>query len=167
MNSKLVKVVVAGDGNVGKSTLIRSFTEGKFQAARVTTIGVDFHTHTVALPDGEVKLSIWDMAGQERFGFMRPGFYSGSMVAALVYDVTAPESLEHLAAWREEILKAVPHEKFIVVGNKLDLVRAEPQGRASAFAHGISAPYLETSAKSGQGVQALFTHMAELASAGR
>jgi small GTP-binding protein len=165
MNSKLVKVVVAGDGNVGKSTLIRCFTEGRFQASRVTTIGVDFHTHTVPLPDGEVKLSIWDMAGQERFGFMRPGFYPGSLVAALVYDVTSPESFDHLGVWRAEILRAVPHEKFIVVGNKIDLVPALPQGQASSFAREISAPYLETSAKSLQGVQALFTRMAELATA--
>ncbi len=58
MNTKLIKVVFAGDGNVGKTSLIRSYTEGKFSASRVTTIGVDFHTHTVTLPNGQIKLSI-------------------------------------------------------------------------------------------------------------
>ena len=119
MTIRLVKVVFAGDGNVGKTTLIRSFTHGKFDTSRIMTIGVDFHTHTVDLPEGKIKLSVWDMAGQERFESMRPGFYPGSRVAALVFDVTVPESLEHLNGWRDEILKVVPDEKFIVVGNKV------------------------------------------------
>ncbi len=100
MDTRLIKVVFAGDGNVGKTSLIRSYTEGKFSSSRVKTIGVDFHTHTVVLPQGKVKLSIWDMAGQEHFQFLRSSFYPGSRAAALVYDITLPESLEHLATWR-------------------------------------------------------------------
>ncbi len=163
MNTKLAKVVFAGDGNVGKTSLIRSFTEGKFETSRVATIGVDFHTHTVVMPEGEVKLSIWDMAGQERFQSMRPGFYRGSRAAALVYDVTVPESLEHLPAWHDEILKAVPEEKFIVVGNKIDLERAGKAEFARLFAQKIGAPYFETSARTGEGMQAVFRSLAALA----
>jgi len=163
MNTRLLKVVFAGDGNVGKTTLIRLYTEGKFESSRVTTIGVDFHTHSVQLPDGMVKLSIWDMAGQERFGFMRTGFYPGSRAAALVYDLTAPESLEHLPRWRAEILKVVPDERFVVVGNKLDLTRAAQADEARSFAYEIGAPYFETSARTGEGTDAVFRSLAELA----
>ncbi|HEX2696364.1 MAG TPA: Rab family GTPase [Anaerolineales bacterium] len=163
MNTRLLKVVFAGDGNVGKTSLIRSYTEGKFETSRVTTIGVDFHTHTVELPEGKVRLSIWDMAGQERFEFLRSGFYPGSRAAALVYDVTAPESLDHLARWREEILKVVPNEKFIVVGNKIDLDRAQKPQPAQAFANKIGAAYLETSARTGEGIEAVFKGLAILA----
>lgn len=163
MNTRLVKVVVAGDGNVGKTSLIRSYTEGKFEFSRVATIGVDFHTHTFERPDGQIKLSIWDMAGQDRFQFLRTGFYPGSRVAALVYDVTAPESLEHLARWRDEILQVVPGEKFIVVGNKIDLQRAQDAQAARLFANQIAAPYCETSARTGAGVEEFFKSLAELA----
>ena len=162
MNSRLVKVVIVGDGNVGKTSLIRSYTEGKFSLSRVATIGVDFHTHTVELPDGQIKLSIWDMAGQDRFQYVRSGFYPGSRVAALVYDVTAPESFEHLTAWREEVLASVPAIDFIVVGNKSDLPRVQDASAALAMAAQIGAPYLETSALSGAGVAELFNQLAVL-----
>jgi small GTP-binding protein len=163
MSARLVKVVFAGDGNVGKTSLIRSFTEGKFETSRVMTIGVDFHTHTVDLPEGKIKLSIWDMAGQERFQSLRPGFYPGSRVAALVFDVTVPESLEHLVGWREEILKVVPDEKFMVIGNKVDLEQAQNPRVAQAFAARIGAPYFETSARTGEGLVAVFNGLAVLA----
>lgn len=163
MTIRLVKVVFAGDGNVGKTSLIRSFTHGKFDTSRIMTIGVDFHTHTVDLPEGKIKLSVWDMAGQERFESMRPGFYPGSRVAALVFDVTAPETLEHLKGWREEILKVVPDEKFIVVGNKVDLEQAQNPRVAQAFAASIGAPYFETSAKTREGLEAVFNGLAVLA----
>ena len=67
----VLKVVVAGDGAVGKTSLIRRYCEEKFKIARVQTIGVDFQTQTVDLPQGTVKLSIWDMAGQDRFEINR------------------------------------------------------------------------------------------------
>ncbi len=163
MSAPLVKVVVAGDGNVGKTSLIRRYTEDKFDISRVATIGVDFHTHTVDFPDGQIRLSIWDMAGQERFKIMRPGFYRGSRAAALVYDVTSPESLEHLVSWRKEILEAVPDQNFIVVGNKIDLDRVQNPDIARRFAESIHAPYLETSALTGEGVTEMFKIMAQIA----
>ncbi len=164
MNNKLIKVIFAGDGNVGKTSLIRSYTEGHFSSSRVQTIGVDFHTHTVMLPKGKIKLSIWDMAGQEQFQFLRSSFYPGSRAAALVYDVTLPESLEHLARWREEILQVVPGQKFVVVGNKIDLQRVQNPEIAQIFARKIGAPYFETSALTRRGLDLVFKSLAALAS---
>jgi small GTP-binding protein len=159
-----LKVVIAGDGNVGKTSLIRRWCEGKFEASRVMTIGVDFQTKLVSLPDGQVKLSIWDVAGQDRFQSFRSGFYRGSRAVALVYDVTAPASLPNLARWRDEIHKAVPHGRFVLVGNKVDLTRAVPAAEAHEFAEYIGAPYVETSAATGAGVPDLFDALARLAS---
>jgi len=158
-----LKVVVAGDGNVGKTSLIRRWSEGKFEASRVMTIGVDFQTKVVILPSGPVKLSIWDVAGQERFQSLRLGFYRGSRAVALVYDVTDSESLTHLARWREEINKAVSRVKYIVVGNKVDLARTAPADEARRFAEAMAAPYVETSAATGQGVPQMFEALARQA----
>ncbi len=159
-----LKVVIAGDGNVGKTSLIRRWCEGKFAASRVMTIGVDFQTKVVELPSGPVKLSIWDVAGQDRFQSLRSGFYRGSRAVALVYDVTESASLTNLARWREEINKAVSRSKYIVVGNKTDLPRAVPPDLARRFADEIGAPYVETSAASGQGVPEMFEALARQAS---
>lgn len=158
----VLKVVVAGDGNVGKTSLIRRFCEGKFEQTRVATIGVDFQTQTVELPGQTVKLSIWDMAGQDRFQVVRSGFYRGSRAAALVYDVTEPESLASLARWRDEIFEAVEQQPFVVVGNKIDLERTQQPEPAQGLADSLQAPYLETSALDGSGVAQLFETLAKL-----
>ena len=158
----VLKVVVAGDGNVGKTSLIRRYCEGKFEAARVATIGVDFQTQTVKLPEQTVKLSIWDMAGQDRFQVIRSGFYRGSRAAALVYDVTEKESLMSLERWKGEILEAIQEQPFVVVGNKIDLERTVPSEQAQKFAEIIGAPYVETSALDGTGVPDLFETLAKL-----
>lgn len=159
----VLKVVVAGDGAVGKTSLIRRYCEGKFDVARVQTIGVDFQTQTVDLPQGTVKLSIWDMAGQDRFAVMRGGFYRGSRAAALVYDVTSPETIKSLVRWRKEILDAVQSQPFLVIGNKTDLERVVPRETGEAFAKAIGAPYIETSALNGEGVPDLFEMLASRA----
>jgi small GTP-binding protein len=159
----VLKVVIAGDENVGKTSLVRRYCEGKFDASRVATIGVDFQTQVVQLPEQSVKLSIWDMAGQEHFRAVRTGFYRGSLAAALVYDVTYPESLVHLERWREEITEILPDQQFVVAGNKIDLVQTRGYKKGVNFSDSISAHYLETSALSGEGVADLFTAMAQIA----
>lgn len=159
----LLKIVVAGDGNVGKTSLIRQYCEGRFEQSRVATIGVDFQTKTVQIKEHTVKLSIWDMAGQIHFQSVRTGFYRGSRTAALVHDVTNPDSLAHLQGWYEEIIAIVPQQRFLVVGNKIDLQPDYDTATAKRFAASIKAPYLTTSASTGEGVQKMFLGMAYLA----
>lgn len=159
----VLKIVMAGDGNVGKTSLVRRFCEGKFSESRVTTIGVDFQTKVVQLPEITVKLSIWDMAGQERFKVVRSGFYRGSLAAALAFDLTDPVSVDNLPHWHEEIETAVPNQRYVVVGNKADLAPTVEVARARAFAEHIGALYLETSALSGEGVSKFFYALAMIA----
>lgn len=159
----VLKVIIAGDENVGKTSLVRQYCEGKFETSRVATIGVDFQTQTVQLPTDMVKLSIWDMAGQPRFRPVRHGLYRGARATALVYDVTNPESLAHLREWLGEVLDAVNPQPFVVVGNKIDLVESRESDAAHEFAASIRAPYLVTSALTGEGVSKLFTTVAFLA----
>jgi small GTP-binding protein len=159
----LLKIVVAGDGNVGKTSLIRQYCEGRFEQSRVATIGVDFQTKTVQIKGHTIKLSIWDMAGQIHFQSVRTGLYRGSRTAALVHDVTNPGSLTHLQSWYEEIIAVVPQQRFLVVGNKIDLLPDYDATEAKKFAAAIRAPYLTTSANTGAGVQKMFLGMALLA----
>jgi small GTP-binding protein len=159
----LLKVIVAGDGNVGKTSLVRRFCEGRFETSRIMTIGVDFQTKVVTLPEATVKLSIWDIAGQERFSVIRTGFYRGSLAAALVYDLTAPETLKNLVTWYFEITKVIKDQKFVVVGNKADLATDETDRIGLQFAKVIHADYVRTSAATGDGVPLMFETLARLA----
>jgi small GTP-binding protein len=159
----IYKVVIAGDGSVGKTSLIRRYCEGMFEQSRIMTIGVDFQTKTVMLGDREVRLSIWDVAGQERFGSFRDTFYGGARAVALVYDVTVSESFDNLIRWRDEILRIVPDVPMVLIANKVDLEAVVPARQARQWARGLGMPFLETSAATGQNVEPLFSGLAHLA----
>lgn len=159
----LYKVVIAGDENVGKTSLVRQYCEGRFETSRISTIGVDFQTKVIALPAGEVKLSIWDMAGQARFEIVRTGFYRGTRATALVYDLGVPDTLEHLQRWFEETRTNSTCQKYIVVGNKADVVADRNTQTAEVFARLIGASHVITSAATGEGVENMFRCLAELA----
>lgn len=159
----VLKVVIVGDANVGKTSLLRRYCEGKFESSRVATIGVDFQTKVVDLPEGQVKLSIWDMAGQEHFSVIRTGFYRGSLATALVFDVTDQNSFDHLEKWQQEVSGSVSEQDFVVVGNKIDLERTVNSGAPKSFSDALKAPYIETSALTGEGVEDMFIEIARRA----
>ncbi len=159
----IVKVVMAGDGAVGKTSLIRRYCTGMFQESRIMTIGVDFQVKIVEVDGQPIKLSIWDIAGQERFGAFRDSFYRGARGVALVYDVTDPVSLENLSKWQREIARVAPGCSFMVVGNKTDLPRKVAREQAEGWARSAKFPYIETSALSGAGVEEFFHTLARLA----
>lgn len=162
------KVAIVGDGNVGKTTLLRRFATGKFQESRIMTIGVDFQTVAVKSGDLSFKLTVWDLAGQERFASFRENFYLGARAVALVYDVTDRPSFDALPRWLQEAKSAVDHNRFLVVGNKIDMPnRIVGATEGKQYAVSLDAAYLETSAKTGDGVARLFELLARAAHAQR
>ncbi len=159
----IYKVVVAGDGNVGKTSLVRRYCEGKFEASRITTLGVDFQTKVVTVGEKTIKLSIWDVAGQDRFVSFRDTFYRGAHAAALVYDVTSPATFFNLLHWRDEIQSVVPLVPMVVIGNKIDLFSIIPPDEARGWAQSLNMPFLQTSASTGENVNEFFGGLAYLA----
>jgi small GTP-binding protein len=159
----IYKVVVAGDGNVGKTSLVRRYCEGKFEQSRITTLGVDFQTKLVKIGDKTIKLSIWDVAGQDRFVSFRDTFYRGAHAVALVYDVTSPATFFNLMHWRDEIQSVVPLVPMVVIGNKIDLFSVIPPDEAQGWAKSLSMPFLLTSAATGERVNDFFAGLAYLA----
>jgi small GTP-binding protein len=160
----IYKVTLVGDGNVGKTSLVRRFCEGKFDESRILTIGVDFQVKTVQLGERLIRLSIWDVAGQERFRAFRDQFYSGTLAVALIYDVTSPASFFDLMRWREEVRSSVPGVPMVVIGNKKDLGPVVPPGEAEGWARFEGKmPFLQTSALTGDNVEELFQGLAYLA----
>ncbi|MEP7284302.1 MAG: Rab family GTPase [Chloroflexota bacterium] len=159
----IYKIVVAGDGNVGKTSLIRRYCEGKFEESRIKTLGVDFQTKLVTLGETLVKLSIWDIAGQDHFLSFRDTFYQGAHAVALVYDVTTPLSFVNLKHWRDEIQSAVPLVPMVVIGNKNDLRNIIPADEVRDWVKSLNMPFLLTSAATGERVDEFFAGLAYLA----
>ena len=155
----LFKVVVVGDGGVGKTALTLRFSRDFFDESYKMTIGVDFHVKTIEVETNEgpirAKLQLWDTGGQERFSSIRPMYYRGSLGAVLVFDLTNPTSFEHLPKWIEEIRANVKADiPILLVGNKSDLVneRAVFLDEINEFTRIFNLYYMETSAKTGEGV---------------
>jgi len=155
----LFKSIVVGDGGVGKTALTLRFSKGFFTEDYKMTIGVDFHVKTIEIDaeEGQIraKLQIWDTGGQERFSSIRPMYYRGSLGALALFDLTNAASFEHLPQWIEEIRANVKTEiPLLLVGNKSDLVeqRAVSLEEINNFTSNFNLYYMETSAKTGEGV---------------
>ena len=155
----LFKSIVVGDGGVGKTALTLRFSKDFFTEDYKMTIGVDFHVKTITIDTGEgpirAKLQLWDTGGQERFSSIRPMYYRGSLGAVLVFDLTNSSSFDHLPQWIEEVRANIKVEiPILLVGNKSDLVdqRAVTLEEINTFTRDFNLYYMETSAKTGEGV---------------
>jgi small GTP-binding protein len=167
-----VKVVVAGDTGVGKSALLKRMLEGTFVETQAhPTIGVEFRSLLVTNADHTYRLQLWDTAGQERFRSIAVSYFRGSQIALLVYSIDSHDALDALGMWKKEISNVTP-AAFVVVGTKSDLAdkAKEPVTREEARVKmaGIGlepneTPFVETSARTGDGIHALKEILAQLA----
>ena len=154
----LFKTISVGSGSVGKTSLIRRFAEGTFRETYIPTLGVDFATKVITLGDNTIKLVLFDTGGQELLGRLRPYYYRGANGAIVCYDITSKGTFEALDGWINEIYIHVGKIPIIIIGNKIDLVdqREVPLEQAQAYADSRQLKYIETSAKSGMGVDDMF-----------
>ncbi|XP_078493415.1 ras-related protein Rab-39B-like [Ciona intestinalis] len=161
------RVVLLGDSTVGKSALLRRFTDGCFLEVSDPTVGVDFYSRLIEISPGtRIKLQLWDTAGQERFRSITRSYYRSSVGAVLVYDISNRQSFLHVVTWAEEArLHVAPrHVSFALVGQKCDLEehRQVPTEEASNFARLHKMPFIEASAKNGKNVEKSFVMLTEL-----
>ncbi|KAM9851385.1 ras-related protein Rab-33B [Aulostomus maculatus] len=150
--SRVFKIIVIGDSNVGKTCLTYRFCGGTFLKNPEATIGVDFRERTLELDGETVKLQIWDTAGQERFRkSMVEHYYRSAHAVIFVYDVTSLVSFESIPEWIDESNRhsVGPQVPRIMVGNKCDLrdQREVPTSAAQCLADSYNFPLFETSAK--------------------
>eukprot|EP00494_Astrolonche_serrata_P027102 UN27365 len=118
----LFKYIIIGDTGAGKSCLLLQFTDKRFQPVHDLTIGVEFGSRMVNIDNKQIKLQIWDTAGQEAFRSITRSYYRGSAAALLVYDITRRETFKHLSTWVDEAMtNGTPNMKIILIGNKCDL----------------------------------------------
>lgn len=107
---------------MGKSCLLLQFTDKRFQPVHDLTIGVEFGARMISIDGKQIKLQIWDTAGQESFRSITRSYYRGAAGALLVYDITRRETFDHLASWLEDARQhANPNMSIMLIGNKADL----------------------------------------------
>lgn len=157
----VLKLIVVGDGGVGKTTLINRYLTGTYYDQRMT-VGSGFATRAVEVDGVTVVLSIWDFAGEERFRFLMPKYCVGAHGCILAFDLTRQITFFHLDDWLKLVREHAGPIPILLVGTKLDispLVRTEAE--AYVTIHGLNG-YIETSAKDDVGVQEVFQFIGDL-----
>ena len=171
-----MKLVLCGDGAVGKTAIRERFLGRGFSSSYLQTIGADFaSTEKEVEVDNnnyKVQYQIWDLAGQTEFGSVRKTYYEGCFGSLMIFDITRPSSFENLPSWINELWENSGRGKvpIVLLGNKSDLKDKFPEHirenqikqyvselNASIGKAGFFVEYLETSALTGQNIENAFT----------
>jgi len=156
---KQFKVVLLGEGCVGKSSLCLRYVQNAFIDKHVTTVQASFLTKRLNVDGRRIGLAIWDTAGQERFHALGPIYYRDANGALLVYDITDRESFLKVQNWVKELRKMLGKEVVLAIaGNKSDLERNRVVSveEAEKYAESVGAKHFSTSAKLNKGLEELF-----------
>ncbi|XP_055914879.1 ras-related protein Rab-21 [Eupeodes corollae] len=160
-----LKIVLLGEGCVGKTSIVLRYVEDKFNNKHISTLQASFLTKKITLGDKRIQLNIWDTAGQERFHALGPIYYRASNGAILVYDITDQDSFQKVKNWVKELKKMLGSDIVItIVGNKTDLEkdRTVKIEEAQSYAQAVGATFFETSAKLNEGIEELFQELTSL-----
>ncbi|MFX0094802.1 MAG: Rab family GTPase, partial [Candidatus Hodarchaeota archaeon] len=117
------KLVLLGDGAVGKTALRKSFMGETITEQYIRTIGAAFSSKMIIIKRMRLAYQIWDLAGQEHFNVVRPFYYKGAAGGILVYDITREQTLYNLKNWIQEFFSNVRNKQIplVMLGNKIDL----------------------------------------------
>lgn len=158
------KVVLLGEGCVGKTSVVLRYVENKFNDKHLTTLQASFLNKRINIGGKRVNLSIWDTAGQERFHALGPIYYRDSNGALLVYDITDEDSFAKVKNWVKELRKMLGNDICLcIVGNKIDLDRDRhvTVAEAEQYAASVGAKHFHTSAKMNKGIEELFLDLSK------
>ena len=167
--SYVLKMVALGDGAVGKTSCIMRYTEDSFGENYKATIGTNIAVKIVdiELRKGERKKAqvvLWDLAGQPTYKDLRSRYMTGSSIAFIVYDVTRPPTFLNIADWYNTFATVCPEAVVILVANKVDCEdHLVPKEAGEMVSRWLGIDWIETSAKTGENVEMMFTKCVEKA----
>ncbi len=163
---RLWKIVLIGDGAVGKTSLRKRYLGEGFETDYLSTMGADFALYDTKVEETHIRWQIWDLAGQPVFKDVVKAYYTKVFGAILVYDVTRRQTFENTEKWLDDLWtnsKRDQNVPVVILGNKIDL-REEGAETVSAdegqkLADRLGIKIIETSAKTGEGVQIAFDQL--------
>ena len=148
------KIIFTGDVAVGKTSIVNTLLNSKFTEEYEASIGVDFFSKTLNYKGKQIKLQIWDSAGQEKFRSLIPNYIRGAALVFLVYDVTNKNSFDSLPNWLK-FIDNIEKTIIVIIGNKIDLEskRVISKEEGQKFAEENNKEIFEVSAKEGTGLE--------------
>ena len=158
----LYKILLLGDWSVGKTCFLMRYTENTFNYIHLSTIGVDFKLKIIKLDNGEeIKIQIWDTAGQDRYRTITKSYIRGAHGIILIYDVTSRKSFEGIQSWVKQIKDQVSSKVCVaLVANKIDKEKREVSPEEGIkLGKEIDYPFYESSAKEGKNINECFDNL--------
>ena len=159
------KLVLLGNANAGKTSLVTRLVKNRFNAGQTATVGAAFTQHRVPLADSNevIQFGIWDTAGSERYRSLAPMYYRGAQAAVIVYDMTSAESFAGAQTWLSELrAQGMPNVVIALAASKSDLEdsREVTTQEGQMYARQNELAYFETSAKTTHNVARVFVELA-------
>jgi len=162
------KIAVMGDSQVGKTSLMKKFTQGSFDEDYRKFRGAQFSKFEKEIDGDMIRLIFWDIAGSDEYRYLRPSFYKESGAAIIVFSLEennlGRESFNHIPEWREEVMKYRGDIPVYVFANKADLVEEdeldETNIKKMVEEHNLRGYYI-TSAITGHSIIKAFNHIIE------
>lgn len=155
-----LKLIFLGDQGVGKSSILNRFAHDKFEEGYQATIGLDYHSKFISVENQDIKVILFDTAGQEKFKSLLKLYIRDANIVVAVYDITSKPTFEKIEGWIAETKDTRKDENTIIalVGNKQDMTSERQVSTAEASNYANSKNYLfeEVSAKTGDGIASLF-----------
>ena len=144
-----LKILLIGDSQVGKTSLLLKYTEHVFPEEHIATIGVEYKDKFILKDNYNIRLQIWDTAGQERFHSITKNIYRNANGVLFVYDITNQESFSNIKNWIKDLQNVGIDIKGVIIGNKIDLEQKRDVSKQDLEEIGkkYNMPILETSAK--------------------
>lgn len=158
------KVVLLGEGRVGKTSILRRYIKGEYSDRAESTLQASYLDKRVTVGTSTAQLSVWDTAGQERFHALGPIYYRDADAALLVYDITDAESFAKVKKWVKELRKIVGNDIVLAIaGNKIDLEKSRNvnEQEAMKYAESVGATHFNTSAKANKGLDEVFMDLSQ------
>ena len=143
------KILIVGDTSVGKTNLLASYLNKKFNENINVTIGVEFSNETIKIDDKIIKIQYWDTAGEERYKSITCAYYRDALGAFVVYDITQISSFNSIDAWILDLKQYCENIILILIGNKCDLekTRKISEDKGIEKAKKYNANFFEVSSK--------------------
>ncbi len=156
----ILKVIIIGDYACGKTSLLNGYMEKKFNYDYKPTLGANIVKKEFERPRINASVNIWDIAGQLMFKTLHRAFFEASNGVMIVFDVTRPETFDHLPNWHSDFEKHVEEDvPGIIVANKIDLEKKISSEKGKEYADSIGFYYIETSAFRNEGVKDAFEYL--------
>jgi len=158
-----IKVVIVGNGAVGKSSMIQRYCKGIFTRNYKKTIGVDFLEKHITASGEDVRLMLWDTAGQEEFDAITKAYYRGAQACVIAFSTTDHASFEAVKKWKRKVEDECGHVPMVLVQNKIDLLHESQvdSHEVEKFARNTGLKLFRTSVKENLNIGRVFQYLAE------